>query len=52
MEHKPPTGRSWGACPGITQASNKAFFSSLKQASGMGCLLAFVLRVDQQASSG
>lgn len=52
LEHEPPTGRSWDACPGITQGSNKAFFSSLNQASRMGCLLAFVFGANQQIYSG
>lgn len=52
LEHNPPTGYSWDACPGITQASNKALFSSLNQANRMGCLLAFVFGADQQTYSG
>lgn len=52
LEHNPPTGYSWDACPGITQGSNKALFSSLNQASRMGCLLAFVFGADQQTYSG
>lgn len=52
LEHEPPTGRSWDACPGITQGNNKAFFSSLNQASRMGCLLAFVFGANQQTYSG
>lgn len=52
LEHKPPTGRSWDACPEITQGSNKAFFSSSNQASRMGYLLAFVFGADQKTYSG
>lgn len=52
LEHKPPTGHSWDVCPGITQSSNKAFFSSLTQASRMGCRLAFVFEAYQQTYSG
>lgn len=51
-EHKPPTGRSWDACPEITRGGNKAFFSSSNQASRMGCLLVFVFGADQKTYSG